>query len=397
MGEPANTIAKPIYEYPPFTQGTKAKAQRREDIMTSTHALLDLPPFPADRTGELADRIAALLGTSNDVLIVQGEAIVALEAAATSLARPGLAALNIVTSPYGDWFGQWLARGGCALDNLVAEGGQPIAFEQVEAALAEKSYDIVALVHAESASGILNPLPQIAAAAKRHGALVVVDAVASIGGHPVDVDALGIDIAVIGAQKALAGSAGLSALSVSPAAWDRILAPGALTLSTLSLADLKRFWLDKGRGALPGMPSALELHALDAALTRVEREGLAALIARHRQAADATRTALLALGLAPFTAPDTASNLTTAAPLPAGISVAAMLAALASFDVGIAATVGAPAEHALRLNHTGLNANFAPVLTTVLALGQALRDLGHAANLDAASAAVFAHYGCATP
>lgn len=361
--------------------------------MTSPHALLDLPPFPPARTGDLADRIATLLGTRKDVLIVQGEAIVALEAAAVSLARPGLAALNIVTSPYGDWFGQWLARGGCNVDNLVAEGGLPIALERVEASLASRRYDIVALVHAESASGILNPLPQIAMAAKRTDALLVVDAVASIGGHPLDVEALDIDIAVIGPQKALAGSAGLSALSVSPAAWDRILAPGATTLSTLSLADLKHNWLDKGRGALPGMPSALELHALDAALARVEAEGFETLLARHRLAAEATREALLALGLPEFTPPDTASNLTTAAMLPAGLSVAAVMAALSPFNCGIAPSIGAAADRVLRVNHTGLNANFAPVLANILALGQALRELGHDADLGAASAVVLTHFG----
>lgn len=364
--------------------------------MTSTNsaqALLDLPPFPPERTGHLADRLAAILETRNDVLIVQGEAIAALEAAAISLARPGLSALNIVTSPYGDWFGQWLARGGCAVDNLVAEGGLPIGAEQVEMAVARKSYDIVALVHAESASGILNPLGRIATAAKRAKALLVVDAVASVGGHKVDVDGLGIDIAVIGPQKALAGSAGLSALSVSKAAWARILAPGATTLSTLSLADLKHDWLDKGRGALPGTPSALELHALDAALSRVEAEGMEGVLARHRLAADATRAAVVALGLSEFTAPDTASNLTTAALLPAGLSVEQVVAALNPFNVNIAPSVGAAADRALRINHTGLNANFASVLANIAALGQALRTLGYAANLDAAVTAVIGRYG----
>ncbi|MCW5723177.1 MAG: alanine--glyoxylate aminotransferase family protein [Devosia sp.] len=358
----------------------------------AAHALLDLPPFPPERTGVLADRLGVILGTRHDVLIVQGEAIVALEAAATSLARPGLSALNIVTSPYGDWFGQWLARGGCALDNLVAEGGLPIALDRVEQALAEKSYDIVALVHAESASGILNPLPEIAALAKRANALLVVDAVASVGGHPLDVDALGVDIAVIGPQKALSGSAGLSALSVSPAAWARILAPGAPTLSALSLADLKHNWLDKGRGALPGMPSALELYALDAALTRVEAEGFQTLLARHRRAADATRAGLLALGLVPFTAPASASNLTSAAALPAGVNIADILQTLAPFATGIGPSIGAAADRVLRLNHTGLNADFAPVLANILALGAGLRQAGHKADLDAASAAVLTHY-----
>ena len=87
--------------------------------------------------------------------------------------------------------------------------------------------NLVSLVHAESASGILNPLPEIARLAKARGAVVVLDAVASFGGHELDIDGLGIDIAVIGPQKALAGSSGLSAVSVSEKAWRLIDRPDA--------------------------------------------------------------------------------------------------------------------------------------------------------------------------
>lgn len=242
--------------------------------------LLDLPPYPADGYARLADRLAALLKTRSDVLLVQAEAVVALEAAATSLATPAVRALNVVTSPYGAWFGDWLRRGGATVADLAAEPGLPVTAEAFAGALAARpETSLVALVHAESATGILNPLPQIARLVREHGALLVVDAVASVGGHALDVDALGIDIAVIGPQKALGGPSGVSALSVSARAWRIIDRPDAPAQSVLSLADLKRDWLDAGRGALPGMPSALEFFALEAALDRVEAEGLDAVVA----------------------------------------------------------------------------------------------------------------------
>ena len=228
-------------------------------------ALLDVPPYPADRYGPLADRIKAVLATRNDVVFVQAEAILALEAAATSLGRPGLKALNVVTSPYGGYFGRWLQRAGAEVITVEAEAGRPIVVDAVEAALAaHPDVGLVAVVHAETSSGILNPLPQIAALARARNALLVVDAVASVGGHPLDVDGLGIDVCVIGAQKALAGPAGLSMLSVSARAWAAMQPQPAP--SSLSLLDLKASWLDTGRGVLPGMPSALEFWALDAAL-----------------------------------------------------------------------------------------------------------------------------------
>ena len=219
--------------------------------------LLDVPAFPADGYASLADRLQRLLGTTHDVVFVQAEAILALEAAATSLARPGLIALNIVTSPYGGYFGHWLRLGGAKVHDVAAAGGQPITVAAVAQALAAlPQVDLVAMVHAETSSGILNPLPEIAALARAHGALLVVDAVASFCGHALDVDGLGIDVCVTGPQKALGGPAGLSMVTVSAAAWEAMSEAGTPSPSNLSLPDIKRNWLDSGRGAVPGMPSA---------------------------------------------------------------------------------------------------------------------------------------------
>lgn len=330
----------------------------------------DIPPFPAEGYAPLADRIAGLLGTRNDVLLIQAEAVVALEAAALSLARRGVRALNIVTSLYGAWFGGWLRRGGATVQNLVAPPGHPVTVDAVAAALAGGRFDVLALVHAESASGILNPLPEIAALARAHGALVVVDAVASVGGHPVDVDALGLDVVVIGPQKALGGQAGTSAVAVSAAAWERMSPPGAAP-SILSLADQRALWLQTGRGALPGTPSALEFHSLAATLDRVGAEGMGAIIARHAAAARAARAGVLALTGRAHVPAAQASNLVTAVPLADPATCAAVLAALPG-GTGIGPGVGPGTEALLRLNHTGPRAGLAPVLGDLWTLAQAL-------------------------
>jgi aspartate aminotransferase-like enzyme len=354
--------------------------------------LLDLPLFPAELYADIADRLAVLLGTSNDVLLVQGEAIAALEAVASSLGQPGLTAINIVTSPYGHMFGAWLRRAGTTVVDVIAEPGQPVTIEAVRSALdANPAARLLVLVHAESASGILNPLEQIAAMARERGMLTVIDAVASVGGHTLDVDALGLDVVVIGAQKSLGGSPGLSAISVSAAAWALANHEAAPTGSILSLADHRRLWLDAGRGALPGMPSALEFWALRAALERVEAEGLPALIARHVQAAKATRSGLAALGLMPWVAPDLASNLVTAARLPDHLAASQVLAAMAHSSA-LSAGVGSIAERLVRLNHTGGNARFEQVLANVVALGGALAALGEQVDVGAAAQAVLDAY-----
>jgi aspartate aminotransferase-like enzyme len=346
------------------------------------------PTYPSDRYGALADRISRLLHTTNDVLLVQAEAVVALEAVAASLSRPGLAALNIVTSPYGGWFGQWLRRGGADVTDVVAASGLPIEVEAVARGLeAAPKVGLLTLVHAESASGILNPLPEILDLARARGIVTVVDAVASVGGHALDVDALGVDVAVVGPQKALGGPAGVSALSVSPRAWELILRDGTPRDSILSLADLKS-WVDGGRGALPGTPAPLEFFALEAALDRVEAEGLDAVIARHAVAAAASRAGLSALGSKPWVPAGKASNLVTAVPVPDGLVSSALIDPARELGVEISNGVGTGSVQLVRLNHTGPRARFQTVLSNIAAYGMALRRAGQKADIAAASEAV---------
>jgi len=361
-------------------------------MIEAWNPLYGAPAYPAERYAILARRIGAIMKTDDDVLLVQAEAVVALEAVATSLARPGLAALNIVTSPYGGWFGQWLRRGGAEVIDIVARPGLPIEVEAIIAALdANPGVRVLALVHAESASGILNPLPEIVALARTRGVVTVVDAVASIGGHPLDVAQSGIDIAVIGPQKALGGPAGVSALSVSPRAWELILHDDALRDSILSLADLKA-WVDVGRGALPGTPAPLEFFALEAALDRVEAEGLGQIVARHERAASASRAGLAALGTSLWVPAEQASNLVTAVALPSGIESTPVIDFAAGLGVELTPGVGTGSSHLMRINHTGARATFQSVLANIVAYGAALRQAGFPANIGAASEAVAKTY-----
>ena len=351
--------------------------------MSAFSPLLDLPPFPPDANGQLADRVKRVLSTCNDVVFVQAEAILALEAAATSLSHPGRVALNVVTSQYGGYFGAWLRRAGTDVVTVTAEAGLPVTVEVVRAALeARPDIGLVAMVHAETSSGILNPLPEIAAIVRSHGALFLVDAVASVGGHQLDVDAMGIDVCVIGAQKALAGPSGLSMVSVSPRAWEAMRPLPAS--SNLSLFDLKTNWLDRGRGAVPGMPSALEFWALDAALDRVEAETLQLCIERHRAASSRTRAGLRALGATLWIEQDAvASTLATAVRIPAGLDGAALVDTARSGGASLSAGIGAMADHIVRIEHTGQRATPTAVLQNLTAYAVALRRLGGSADLDA--------------
>src|ERR1700690_1347827 len=103
--------------------------------MSAFHPLLYPPAFPANRYALLADRLKRLLSTRSDVIFIQSEAILALAAAAASLASPGMTAVNVVTSPYGTYFGTWLRRGGAVVHDVVGQAGRPITEDAVRAAL----------------------------------------------------------------------------------------------------------------------------------------------------------------------------------------------------------------------------------------------------------------------
>ncbi|MBW6422823.1 aminotransferase class V-fold PLP-dependent enzyme [Rhizobium sp. XQZ8] len=356
------------------------------------HPLHDTPAFPSARYAAVADRLGKVLKTKNDILLIQAEAVVALEAVAVSLTRPDLKTVNIATSMYGGWFGQWMRRGGADVIELKAEPARPIDTAAVEAILnSNPDTKVLAFVHAESASGIRNPLEEIVALARARGIVTVVDAVASVGGHALDVDQLGIDIAVIGPQKALAGPAGLSAISISPAAWKLISEANGPRDSVLSLLDQKA-WLESGRGMLPGTTAPLEFFALEAALDRAEAEGIDQVVARHVRAARATRAALAAMRAELWVELTKGSNLVTTVKLPQGIDPDALLS-VAPRVMELSAGVGPGAERLIRLNHTGRRARFDSVLGNVTAFGMGLRRLGFKADISAAVDAIALHYG----
>ncbi len=169
---------------------------------------------------------------------------------------------------------------------------------QVRDAFAEHpEIDFVSLVHAEAATGNTNPVAEIGEVVRAHGALFYLDAVASIGAEPVLPDAWGVDLCVIGAQKAMGGPAGVSAVSVSERAWARMAAriPGRLVGPTSPC------WTGRSGGSTASTAHAaratqLEMLALEACVERIEAEGLDAVMRRHALAAAATRAGAVALG-----------------------------------------------------------------------------------------------------
>ncbi|MFE5190447.1 pyridoxal-phosphate-dependent aminotransferase family protein [Streptomyces sp. NPDC056628] len=360
-----------------------------------THPFLDLAPLSAARFAAVEDRVARLLGTGQDVVIMQGEALLPLEGAIRGTAGPGTTALNVITGPYGQTFGDWLRDCGARVIDLAVPFHTAVTARQVREAFEEyPEIDFVSLVHAEAATGNTNPVAEIGEVVREHGALFYLDAVASIGAEPVLPDTWGVDLCVIGAQKAMGGPAGVSAVSVSERAWARMAAnPGAPRRSYLSLLDWKERWIDGGRRALLHAPAQLEMLALEACVERIEADGLDAVMARHRGAALATRAGAVALGggLEPYVheARDAAPVATTLR-TPAGVEASEVVArALASEPaLPLAAGGGALAKEMIRVNHYGKDATVGAVRGSLAALGAALAEKGLTVDVQAALRAV---------
>jgi pyridoxamine--pyruvate transaminase len=343
--------------------------------------IFDYDPVFLAKFRELETLVADLLGTRNDVVLMQGEAVLGLEAAARGHVRPGMKCLNLVSGVYAMWFGDWLrAFGGEVIEHRV-EFDEAIDPADVERLLTEHGdVELVCLVHSETPSGIENPLAEIGPIAHRHGALMLADVVSAFGGTELRVDDWHVDLCVAGPQKCLAGPPGMSLVAVSARAWEAIEAnPDAPRGSFLSLLDWKSKWIDGGRTAFPYTPSVADVNGVHAAVTDViESGGLEASFARHALAARATRAGVKGLGLELWARDErTAANCVTAVRCPEGVDVAAALAHIRErYGVMLSAGYGPLASKLFRLGHMGPAARSMYPLVAVTALGRGLADLG---------------------
>jgi aspartate aminotransferase-like enzyme len=354
----------------------------------------ELGPVGADEYAATASLFARLLHTTRDLLLLQGEAAFALEAAARGLGAPGRRILNLVTGPYGAAMGDWFRQTGAEAVDLAVPFDRAIHAGEVAEALAQADYDVVSVVHAEAATGAVNPLAEIAALAHEADALLVVDAVASLGAEPLVIDGWNLDLVVLSTQKALAGPTGACAAVLSERAWEAIESnPIAPRRSVLSLLDWRELWLGSGRRTLPVIPHHLETRALDAALSEASAEGLASVVERHVAARDASRRGLRALGVEPWVALDAdAAAVVTSVRVPAGLTPSEILAAPGRprFHSILEPAPRSLSEQALRIAHVGRRARLEDVSGALIDLALGLQACGVEVELGGTLAAALA-------
>jgi alanine-glyoxylate transaminase/serine-glyoxylate transaminase/serine-pyruvate transaminase len=224
-------------------------------------------------------------------LAVSGTGTAAMEAAVANITAPGRRALAVVTGYFGDRLAGMLGRYGAEVERLEVSWGRAVDPRQVADALAARPVDIVAVVHAETSTGVENPVAEVARCARDAGALVIVDAVTSLGAVPLDVAAWGLDVCYACSQKGLGAPSGLSPITFGPRALERRVACRSFYFD---LGLLEDYWV---RRKYHHTISAPLVYALQTALAEVEEEGLEARWRRHASTHRALVVALDRLGL----------------------------------------------------------------------------------------------------
>ena len=332
--------------------------------------LSHLDPYLLDAMDDLRARLTRVFRAPPDatVLAISGTGTSAMEAAVANITEPGRRALVVVTGYFGDRLAQMLARYGAAVERLDVEWGRAVDPARVADALTRSRFDIVAIVHAETSTGVLNPVDDVAKVVAAHDRLLIVDAVTSLGAIPVDVSAWGRAVCYSCAQKGLGAPSGLSPLAFTAAALERRVPCRSFYFD---LALLEDYWIRRKYHHTISSPLVL---ALREAVTAVEEEGLDARHARHRDNHEALVGGLDALGLSLL--PPESERLWTlnAVRVPEGVDEAAVRKALLQhFNIEIGAGLGPLAGKIWRVGLMGSGSAASNVLFFIAALSQVLQ------------------------
>ena len=346
-------------------------------------ALLDLAKHPIGHrskdfeviTGEVTQNLKWLHQTENDVLMLTASGTGAMEAGIINFLSPGDRVVVGSNGKFGDRWAEVALAYGLNVEKITAEWGKPLDPEQFGEKLAAdtgKQIKAVILTHSETSTGILNDLENINKHVKAHGeALIVVDAVTSLGAANVPVDEWGLDVVASGSQKGYMIPPGLGFVSVSAKAWE-----------AYKTATLPRYYLDLGKyrkaaakNSTPFTPPVNLLVALQRSLKMMRAEGLENIFKRHQRLMNATRAGVKALGM-PLFAPDSFASPAVTAVAPVQVEAEQVRSILKKrFDIALAGGQDHLKGKIFRIGHLGFVSD-RDVLTAISALEAALIELG---------------------
>lgn len=389
---------KPVEQIPPTNQPrrllmvpgpTNLHPRVQQALLTPMMSHKD-PVFLATMDA-VAERLRTVFQTRNRVtMALPATGGSGMEASLMNLLEPGDTVLVGVAGFFAQRMVEIARRLGSTcgvrLATVEAPWGEAIPSDTLRAAIDRERPRVVALVHGETSTGVLQPLDGLADVVHRNGGFLVVDCVPTLGGQPVLVDEWGIDVCYSGSQKCLSAPPGLCPITVSDAAIGAIQSRRQPVASWyLDLSLHARYW--DAEHIYHHTGPVLQVCALAEALQMIVEEGLEPRFARHRLHARALRRGLEALDLQLFVRPEDAMTTVVTVRAPDGISAHAIQASLLDdFNIEVGIGLGPYTDRLWRIGVMGHSAQRENVMLLLGALQTALARAGHRAG-DAMQAA----------
>ena len=300
-----------------------------------------------------------------------------MECGLVNLLEPGDTAIVAVTGFFGNRIARMAERTGAKVVEVRADYGQIAPNEALLDAIdANPGARLVAVVHAETSTGVRHPVEELGRELKRRGSdtLLFVDCVTSLGAHPVEFDAWGFDYAYSCTQKALAAPPGMSPVAISDRALERVAARKTPVPFTFDLDLLRKYWIERPITYHHTAP-ILHIYALHEALRGVLDEGLENRFERHADAGGYLQEQLRSRGLELLADPDYQLAQLTAVCVPEGVDGKDVQGrVLKEHDVEIGGGLGPDAPPIWRLGLMGHNARREAADQVLAALDAVLAD-----------------------
>ncbi|RKY33027.1 MAG: aminotransferase [Candidatus Omnitrophota bacterium] len=329
---------------------------------------------------EATEGLKYVLQTKNDVFILASSGTGAMEASVVNLLSFGDSAICVEAGKFGERWTEICRAYGINCEVIKVEWGKAVDPQEIRSRIkdAQSKIKAVFVTHCETSTGVVTDLEAIGKIVKDSEAVLVVDAISGLGAIPLLTDQWSCDVVVSGSQKGLMLPPGLGFISVSPKA-----------LKLVESASLPRYYFDlrKAKKALdktdtPFTPAITLIIALNEALAMIKEDGLENVFLRHKKMAEATRKAVLALGLELFV-PDAASNAVTAVKVPAGIDGEKLVKIMRdTYGVTIAGGQSELKGKVFRIAHMGYIEEF-DIILCISCLEKVLNQLGFKFSLGA--------------
>ena len=346
-----------------------------------------LDPLFLRLMNEIQDLLRATFQTHNECTIaLSGTGSAGMEAVIANLIEPGDRAIVGVNGVFGSRLATMVERNGGTVLRIEIPWGTTIPLDVLQDQLSKSApVKAVVLVHAETSTGAWQPLQEVGVLCRHHDALLIIDAVTSLGGVPVEVDAWGIDACYSGTQKCLSCPPGLAPLTLSSRAVHAIQqrqTPCHSWYLDLSLIAeyWAEYWADHSRAYHHTAPISM-LYGLHEALRLVHEEGLAPRIARHQLNSDALMAGLQTLDLMPLPPAGHRLPMLNCVTLPDWIDdVMVRTELLNEYDIEIGGGLGPLRGRVWRIGLMGESCQQAHVLTLLNAMEEILTRKGWLAH-----------------